>query len=270
MFSMPQLTLVFSTKRVMYKQRDAHFFPPFAYAASFVLTQMPISTVGDECDMSLAGLDLHIAMASAGVPLSCPACSRVGGGPVIARLPQGTCPAHPALQAETAMYSIAVYWIVGLYRSPGNFFSWVCVLWSLSNCEWVVLRRRACVHDAGCTAVCMRLFWHRARPFMHTCVPAAPLCVCRHGRLLPPDGLLRAQHGRCKCGWRPGARLPCCACLLVQCCIDMVPARRDAGQPCTATASGRTVLRHCNLLPPPLQTLLFLIISNGAACSSLP
>lgn len=46
MFSMPQLTLVFSTKRVFYKQRDARFFPPFAYAASFVLTQMPISTVG--------------------------------------------------------------------------------------------------------------------------------------------------------------------------------------------------------------------------------
>lgn len=46
MFSMPQLTLVFSTKRVFYKQRDARFFPPFAYAASFVLTQMPVSTVG--------------------------------------------------------------------------------------------------------------------------------------------------------------------------------------------------------------------------------
>lgn len=49
------------------------------------------------------------------------------------------------------MYSIAVYWIVGLYRSPGNFFSWVCVLWSLSNCEREGGARPAGVPGDGCT-----------------------------------------------------------------------------------------------------------------------
>lgn len=45
MTSQPQIGLVFSHKRVFYKQRDNHLFPSGAYVASFVITQLPASTL---------------------------------------------------------------------------------------------------------------------------------------------------------------------------------------------------------------------------------
>lgn len=59
-------------RSVFYKQRSNNFFPPASYVISFVLTQLPASTV------------------------------------------------------ECTLYSLLVYWIVGLFRSAGNFFCW-CV-----------------------------------------------------------------------------------------------------------------------------------------------
>lgn len=54
-------------------------------------------------------------------------------------LPWSTCPPCTPLCA-------AVYWITGLYRSAGNFFIWLVVIWSVSNCE-----RWWCGASAGLT-----------------------------------------------------------------------------------------------------------------------
>ena len=41
----PQLGMVFQTKRVFYKHRDANFFPSLSYAVGLLLTQLPQSTL---------------------------------------------------------------------------------------------------------------------------------------------------------------------------------------------------------------------------------
>ena len=41
----PQSGLVFANKRTFYKQRDNNFYPPASYVLSYLLTQLPQSTV---------------------------------------------------------------------------------------------------------------------------------------------------------------------------------------------------------------------------------
>jgi hypothetical protein len=40
-----QISLVFANKRIFYKQRDNNFYPPASYVLSYLLTQLPQSTV---------------------------------------------------------------------------------------------------------------------------------------------------------------------------------------------------------------------------------
>lgn len=40
----------------------------------------------------------------------------------------------PSSTAESVLFSITVYWISGLYRSAGNFFIFLLITWSCSNC----------------------------------------------------------------------------------------------------------------------------------------
>lgn len=78
--SMPSLGFVFATKRVFYKHRDNHFFPPWSYVIALLLSQMPSSTL------------------------------------------------------ESILYSVILYFISGLTRTASNFFIFLLVTWSSSNC----------------------------------------------------------------------------------------------------------------------------------------
>lgn len=40
----------------------------------------------------------------------------------------------PSSTAESILFSVTVYWISGLYRSAGNFFIFLLITWSCSNC----------------------------------------------------------------------------------------------------------------------------------------
>ncbi|GAB4819215.1 hypothetical protein N2152v2_006261 [Parachlorella kessleri] len=80
MSSMPQMGLVFSTKRVFYKHRDNNFFPAWSYVCGMVLVQLPQSTM------------------------------------------------------ESIVYSVTVYFLANLTRTASNFFIFLLITWTASNC----------------------------------------------------------------------------------------------------------------------------------------
>ena len=142
---------MFANKRIFYKQRDNNFYPPASYVLSYLLTQLPQSTV----EVTLFSLVVYwvsraarlapprtpprlLAPCPTAPPPAPPAWAAAPSS--LAEFPRCCCCCHchakhvlhalPCLPACLPRLQIS-----GLTRTAGNFFSFLAIIWSLSNCE---------------------------------------------------------------------------------------------------------------------------------------